>query len=102
MPDKRKVFTYLMGQKEESGSGVKAIEVDVDRNSTVNDIVDLLYDASKLKTKDVWASLKNKEGTRLNEYATIEDLQNMIQEAGEDGIHLFIYNNVQISRSDLS
>lgn len=100
MPDKKKVFTYLMGKEEENNSLVRAIEVDVDYDSTVNHIVDFLFDSSKLKTKDVWASLKH-NGTKLNEYVTVKDMQSMVDEAGEDDIHLFIYNNTRIDKPDL-
>lgn len=96
---KKKVYVYLMGKMEENNSIVRAVEVVLDSDNTFNDIIDFLFAESKIKTKSVWGSLKQ-NGTKLNEFITIRDMESIIQESEGEDISLFVYINDNLRESN--
>lgn len=60
---------------------MRAIEVELDTDNTVKDVVNFLFGEAKIKTKDVWVSLRQ-NGTKLNECVTVKDMQSIVEDNG--------------------
>ena len=62
---KKNIFVYFFSKNKQIDGILTPVRVEVNANSNLKSIINELYTSSVIKTKNVWASLKQ-NGTQLN------------------------------------